>query len=112
MTTGQLKEYIETLSKAHAAGHKCDQELRTAIEMYTSETGIKSEYDFNQEHINKEARKQALNMVNEFSFAYYDIVTGHSKLIEPRVLSMEFRNWVAKRTASNRPNTLNEVEAV
>ncbi|MNC76600.1 hypothetical protein D3C75_1283520 [compost metagenome] len=51
-------------------------------------------------------------MISEFSYAYFDIVTGQSRLVDTRVLSSEFIRWVEKRSASIRPNNLNEVEAV
>lgn len=75
----ELMNYINTLSSAHAAGHKCDREIRKAIEFYTASVGIDS--------LEKQMDK-AINSKSDFK-AYSYIMKYVNKLLEKELITNE-----------------------
>lgn len=93
----ELKDYIETLSTAHAAGHKCDKELRTAIELYTAEIGIKDIETQINEKISKESEKNAKTLLINFAGNYYDSERNEFKLMKAIEVHNDFKKWLEKK---------------
>lgn len=98
MMTKQLKEYIETLSKAHAAGHKCDKELKVAIDVYTEEIGLREAEERFREVVSKEATRIATSKFREFSIRYFDVEKiGTGRLVAISDLYNDFKEFMDKQ---------------
>lgn len=99
MNEMQLREYIDALSKAHASGHKCDKELKTAIELYTAEIGIKDLEKQIEEKVRIAAEEKSKRIVRDFVHSYYDFMKSTMSLVNPAELYNAFKKYVEEKVS-------------